>query len=119
MKKIMISATLLIGMMASAMVFSSFTTSKENIEVLNVQGDWRRVGSYYGYDDNGKRSDRDFIIWEKDGMCGAYYWTCYMSGNPDEVSSRPGGAVYTGKLMKNSEGKWYTTYCSRKWYISL
>ena len=119
MKKILISATLLIGMMASAMVFSSFTTPKENAKVLNVQGSWRRVASYYGYDDSGKRSEHDFIIWEKDGMCGAYYWTYYLSGDPDEVSKSLGGANYTGKLMTNSEGKWYATYAKKKWYISL
>lgn len=34
MKKLLVSASLLIGMMASAMVFSSFTTSNENESTL-------------------------------------------------------------------------------------
>lgn len=109
MKKVLISATMLIGMMASAMVFSSFTTSREDAEVLNtqisVQGDWREVGRYKGY--NGTKV-REFVIWEKAGMCGAYYWMTgsHVYKNPDEAS----GTKYSGQLRQNSEKQWYAAF---------
>ncbi|MBR1800421.1 MAG: hypothetical protein IJ767_02855 [Bacteroidaceae bacterium] len=126
MKKVLISATLLIGMVASAVVFSSFTTPKENSEVLDtqisVQGDWREVGRYKGYDANGRSSSWDFVIWEKEGMCGAYYWTYnnLITGvyNPDQVSEdkhqRRGG-----KLMQNSEKKWYASLDGKQYFINF
>lgn len=121
MKKVLISATLLIGMMASVMVFSSFTTSRENVNVLdskvNVQGDWRRVGTYKGYDASGKAPTYSFTIWEQDGMCGSYYWVYYMDINPDECFKYK--KEFTGKLMKDSEGRWYAALYGDKYYISL
>ena len=120
MKKVLISATLLIGMMASAMVFSSFTTPKENVKVLTSQTNlreegWRRVGIYIGKTDNGGESVR-FSVWEKEGMCGAYYWTTNESTekNPDEAFKK-----YTGKLMLSSDKKWYAAYNGKKYYIDL
>ena len=119
MKKVLISATLLIGMMASAMVFSSFTTPKENVEVLNnqvsAQDDWREVGRYSGYID-GKQTTTRFIIWEKQGMCGSYYWT--VCG---DIYDRPDNAKSgrTGKLMLDGKKNWYASLDGIIYYIHL
>ena len=120
----MISATLLIGMMASVMVFSSFVTPKENAEVLSsqvsAQDDWKEVGRYYGYDANGKRSMQQFIVWEKQGMCGAYYWTYMCQGwvyNPDQINGDRSKA--SGQLRQNSEKKWYASYDGTQYFINF
>lgn len=104
MKKTFISVAMLIGMIASAMAFSSFTEPKKNVEIQTVlnsaQDGWREVGRYEGLCfQNGKF--KNFIIWEKQGLCGAYYWTERTNPpkNPDQVLS--------GQLRKNSDGKWY------------
>jgi len=120
MKKSLISATLLIGMIASAM---AFTTSKENAEVLDTQisaqDDWREVGRYTGYDANGKKSTYEFIVWEKQGMCGAYYWTYMNQGwvyNPDNAN-RTGRS--SGQLRQNSEKKWYASLNGTQYFIDF
>ena len=109
MKKVLITATLLIGMMASAMVFSSFTTPKLQNEALtsqvNAQEDWKMVGEYKGYKDGDSRPTF-FKIWEKQGMCGAYYWVIDNGyANPDKAS-----VGYSGQLRQNREKQWYASW---------
>lgn len=108
MKKSLISATLLIGMIASAMVFSSFTTSKESEEILttqiSVQDGWTKVGRYKGYKEGDSRP-KLFTIWEKKSMCGSYYWT--VDNNED---ADPDKAYKSGQLRQNSEKQWYAAF---------
>ena len=118
MKKLLISATLLIGMMASAMVFSSFTTPKEQDETftsqVNVQDGWKEVGRYTGYcEENG--ATKKFIIWEKSGMCGAYYWVILSTNGVQDPDQAVSGN--TGQLRQNSEKKWYAAYDSKIYII--
>ena len=112
MKKVLISATMLIGMMASAMVFSSFTMPKENVNVLmsqnSVPNGWKEVGRYKGYRNGDDKDYLTFIIWEKPDMCGAYYWT-----TGPNASEGPDGPIHkkcTGQLRQNSVKQWYAAY---------
>lgn len=124
MKKLFIAATLLIGMVAGAMVLSSFSEPKVVEEIAcsrtELNDGWRVVGTYVGrYYFNGKISDTcTFVIWEKEGMCNAYYWVVNNDPkkNPDQVD-----ATSTGALRKNSENKWcaafhYKTYIIEEFY---
>lgn len=124
-KKIFVTAALFIGMIAGAMVFSSFDTPKQKVskEFSSItKGDgWNMVGSYFGYDREGNKSSFPFVIWEKAGMCNAYYWTYdhYTCGpiDPDRVKSIK--IEDTGALRKNSEGKWYAAHQGTNWFIDF
>ncbi len=121
MKKILITMAVLTGMVAGAMVFSSFVAPKTNDETvcsqINSNDGWRRVGEYMGYKVNSRDTKR-FIIWEKDGMCNAYYWVEWSSGtgihsnemNPEKTGNE------TGALRQNSDKEWYAA-CSGFIYI--
>lgn len=120
MKKLFIAASLLIGMIAGAMVLSSFSEPKENdnnacMEITMADG-WTRVGQYQGVSKDNKT--HEFVIWEKEGMCNSYYWVDrHNQGykNPDEVTSDTGKGV----LRKNSEGKWYAAYIGVQYFIDF
>lgn len=117
MKKLFIAASLIIGMIAGAMVLSSFSEPKqgernESTEITMADG-WTRVGVYYGYDMDGDRSYYKFTIWEKEGMCNSYYWVYNSDKNPDETRST------TGVLRQNSEKKWYAALYGKNYYIDF
>ena len=124
MKKLFIAASLIIGMIAGVMVLSSFSEPKQEIkkcEKFSITDGWRKVGTCKGKcEDCYTISTETFHIWEKDGMCNAYYWVIpYQGGvsddlNPDEVPS-----FYTGALRKNNDGKWYALYNGSKYYIDF
>ena len=122
MKKLFIAATLLIVMVAGAMVLSSFSEPKENLKNESVQittnDDWNRIGEYYGYDRDGKRSWYSFVIWQKEGTCGAYYWTYAWDVDPDYMKLN-GDKNRTGELRKNSEGKWYAALDGTNYFIDF
>lgn len=117
MKKLFIAATLLIVMVASAMVLSSFSEPKEDVKNESVQitmnDGWTEVGEYTG-------SARDggtvrFVIWEKEGMCNQYYWVLagvYVK-NPDETE------YIHGVLRQNRDGEWYAAYNGKNYYIDF
>lgn len=122
MKKILITMAVLTGMVAGAMVFSSFATPKTNDETvcsqINSNDGWRKVGTYTGTSDDGKT--RKFHIWEKDGMCNAYYWVCSdqcSEYNPDEIAEHCNAP--TGTLRKNSEGRWYCALYGTNYFIDF
>lgn len=101
-----------IGMMGGAMVFSSFVAPKTNDETvcsqIDVNDGWREVGVYFGRGQYYGHESR-FRIWEKDGMCNAYYWVYQNTANdqdkdPDKTSC-PKGA-----LRQNSNKEWYAAY---------
>lgn len=122
MKKVLITMAVLASMVAGAMVFSSFAAPKQKMSKecpsITIDEGWNKVGSYYGYNKEGKKSDWCFVVWEKAGMCNAYYWTydSYVGGpyDPDKV---PNGD--TGALRKNSEGKWYAARYGENWFIDF
>lgn len=114
---------ILTGMVASSMVFSSFAAPKDernNTYVkITVKDGWRMVGIY-----EGKSADnwtQQFVIWEKEGMCNAYYWVEKWGSdlknqkNPDESES----FVNKGILRQNSEKKWYAAYNGRNYFIDF
>ena len=124
MKKILITMAVLTGMVAGAMVFSSFTAPKNNDETvcsqISMNDGWRRVGKYTGKSDDGQYLK--FTIWEKEGSCNAYYWVVDCQGvngvllgesNPDETRCD------TGAVRKNSEGRWYCAYGGRNYFIDF
>lgn len=104
----------LTGMVAGAMVFSSFVISKGSKTVVTTNygtsnKDWRTIGIYYGYCDDCYYKRVELKIWEKEGTCGAYYWVYNDTSNswdknPDETSSN-----YSGALRKNSNNQWYAS----------
>ena len=55
-------------------------------------------------------------------MCGAYYWTYnnVVSGvyNPDQVSENKRDRR-GGKLMQNSEKKWYASLDGKQYFINF
>lgn len=130
MKKILISATLLIGMIASAVVFSSFTTPKEN-ETMNenlneVGATWRRIGRYKGvYWVTGSRGSVSgwayFTIWANgDNKAENMRWV-YDGGGENEYV-RPDGKnpsetrCATGYLRYYKVGAAYRYYCEYQDY---
>lgn len=123
MKKLFIAATLLIGMVAGAMVLSSFVAPKANDKTecsqITMNDGWRRVGVYYGYDRDGKQSAFTFMIWQKEGMCGAYYWTYSLDAKYDPDSAWKVNERFTGELRKNSEGKWYAALDGKNYFIDF
>lgn len=123
MKKILITMAVLTNMVAGALVFSSFAAPKTNDETvcsqINANDGWRQVGKYQGraeYRDGSSRDILTFVVWEKDGLCNAYYWVVANSGNynPDEAARN---YVSTGALRKNSEGRWYAACSSLIYYL--
>lgn len=125
MKKLFIAASLLIGMIAGAMVLSSFSEPKEegNKDCMGIcvkDDGWRRVGSYEGKTEDGNNKLL-FVIWEKEGMCNSYYWTTgssYSSENPDwHIEHKMGGA--TGALRQNRDGYWYAAYQGKNYFIDF
>ena len=123
MKKVLFTMVMLTSMVAGTMVFSSFTASKTNDETvcsqISMNDGWRNVGEYYGYDRNGHRSTYTFIIWEKEGVCGSFYWTYTgYSGDPDKLKER-GHSECTGQLRQNSEKKWYAAYNGTNYFIDF
>lgn len=123
MKKLFIAASLIIGMIAGAMVLSSFSEPKQEIkkcEKFSITDGWRKVGTCKGEcEDCTNKISVTFHIWEKDGMCNAYYWVFpgiigYDKLNPDEVDSN-----FTGALRQNNDGKWYAMYDGKKYYIDF
>jgi len=113
MKKIIITTITLITILCGALVFSSFTTMRESLNVTNVKSSdngWRKVGKYRGYPEGSSNPNNYslFMIWEKEGTCGSYYWVYndtsngWDTKNPDEVTYTP-----TGALRKNSHNQWY------------
>ncbi len=124
MKKVLITMAVLTGMMAGGMVLSSFTAPKTNDKTvcsqINVNDEWREVGRYYGYDKDGNRSTYKFVIWEKSGMCGAYYWTYANQGwiyNPDNVNDDSWKS--SGQLRQNTEKKWYASLDGTIYFIDF
>jgi len=122
MKKLFIAASLIIGMIAGAMVLSSFSEPKEELNEdcieITMADDWTYVGEYVGRtsDDETHR----FKIWEKEGMCNSYYWVAkseyYDNGwinNPDETRCQ------TGVLRRNNEGRWYCAYRGDNYFIDF
>lgn len=120
MKKVLITMAVLTGMVAGGMVLSSFMAPKTNDEIeysqISVNDGWRMVGVYTGKAD-GIRDSEQFVVWEKDGMCNAYYWVLKDSTghdkNPDETNSS------TGALRKDREGRWYCAYYGNNYYIDF
>ena len=122
MKKVLITMAVLTSMVAGGMVFSSFAAPKTNDKSahtqINANNGWRKVGVYFGQTDNGKYG-HNFAIWEKDGMCNAYYWVDWSCDpiqgnlNPDETRCS------TGALRKNSEGRWYCAQDGYNYYINF
>lgn len=123
MKKLLIAASLLIGMIAGAMVLSSFSEPKEMdyktcTEITMTDG-WTYVGEYVGTTRDGVT--HRFKIWEKEGMCNSFYWVAYSKSyviqnwslNPDETN------FPSGVLRRNSEGKWYCAYNGDNYYIDF
>ena len=121
MKKLFIAASLIIGMIAGAMVLSSFSEPKENdnnacMEITMADG-WTRVGQYQGVSKDYK--SETFIIWEKEGMCNSYYWTsgCYKGADPDWHWDNDPSNV--GALRKNRDGEWYAAYDGKNYFIDF
>ena len=119
MKKLFIAASLIIGMIAGAMVLSSFSEPKqdgknESTEITMSDG-WTRIGQYTGVTNDNKT--QTFIIWEKEGMCNAYYWTLSSWGSttPDNVTT----PSCHGVLRQNSEKKWYAAYDGKNYFIDF
>jgi len=109
----------LTGLVAGGMVFSSFTAPRTNDETvssqINANDDWTRIGDYYGYDRDGKKSDKQFTIWEKKNACNSYYWVYNDSSTtPDKRDS-----YYTGVLRQNSEKKWYAALAGTNYFIDF
>ena len=123
MKKLFIAASLLIGMIAGAMVLSSFSEPKEEINKdcmgICVKDDgWRRVGEYEGKTEDGKSTT--FIIWEKEGMCNAYYWVAYhYNAEPHRENPDKAPAAATGALRQNRDGYWYAAYQGKNYFIDF
>ena len=116
MKKVLITMALLTGMVAGGVLFSSFATLKTNDETIcsiNTNDDWTYIGSYYGYDRNGKRSVSTFTIWERKNACNAYYWVYANDKNPDETRNS------NGVLRQNSEKKWYAALDGTNYFIDF
>jgi len=110
----------LTGMVAGAMVFSSFVVPKTNDETvcsqINANDGWRQVGEYTGYLEGSQTVSLTFVIWEKDGLCNAYYWVIKNSQrnkNPDETDCE------TGALRKNREGQWYAAFRGQIYFINF
>lgn len=105
MKKLLIVASMLTGMVAGAMVLSSFSEPKEmkigTCKEITMADDWTLVGKYYGKDANGKQSGAMFTIWQKEGMCNQYYWVYSDDKTPDKTTAAH------GVLRQNKEGNWY------------
>lgn len=121
MKKLLIAASLLIGMIAGAMVLSSFSEPQREIrkekEQITMNERWTKIGEYKG---KGPSSYETFVIWQKEGMCNSYYWVnvlhdyrdcCYT--NPDEACST------TGVLMKDRDDNWYAALYGDKYIIDF
>ena len=121
MKKLFIAASLIIGMIASAMVLSSFSEPKENetvgCSIVIADNGWREVGVYEGCYDRGDGKEKCdyFIIWEKEGMCGAYYWT--IVSNPHEDPDYYRNTGYSGGLRQNSDKQWVVAYEGRLYIL--
>lgn len=130
MKKILISATLLIGMMASTVLFCSFTTPNEN-ETMNenlneVGATWRRIGRYKGiYQIMGSRGSEYgmayFTIWANDNNKAENMRWVYDGGGENEYV-RPDGKnpsetrCATGYLKSIKVGAAYRYYCEYQGY---
>ena len=90
MKKLLISATLIIGMIAGAMVLSSFTQQNKEETVLEMTSSpvWKgtayRNGAYgkneYIFNDSGNKR---ITVYPSDNSCGSYY--AIVDGDRDEV----------------------------------
>jgi len=113
----MITLAVLTGMVAGAMVFSSFAAPTTNDEIvcsqISANDEWTYIGSYHGYDRNGKESVYQFKIWEKKNACNAYYWVYGCSSNPDETDCD------NGVLRQNSEKKWYAAHDGNNYFIDF
>ena len=114
----------LTGMVAGGMVLSSFVTPKTSNKTMCseicMSDGWRKVGTFTGKTEpepGYKSRTEGFVIWEKDGMCNAYYWVArdwnYADKNPDETTQQ------TGALRKNSAGRWYAAYYGNIYYIDF
>lgn len=121
MKKLFIAASLIIGMVASAMVLSSFSEPKEmkndSCTEITMADGWTKVGDYRGKTRD-ERKSAQFRIWEKEGMCNQYYWVLYDGSengyeNPDETQSS------SGVLRQNRDGEWYAAYYGENYYIDF
>lgn len=100
----------LTGMVAGAMVFSSFAvpTHKESTDCseVTIKDGWREVGVFIGTCKDCYYSQK-FRIWETRDACSSYYWVCNYSNiddeeflkNPDETR------CYHGALRQR-DGKW-------------
>lgn len=82
MKKVLISATLLIGMMAGALVFSSFTKANEQDETtfsqINAQGNEKyeevtTVSGVYINIKSGQKKGFSKTLYKGINTCGEYY----------------------------------------------
>lgn len=118
MKKLLIVASMLTGMVAGAMVLSSFSEPKEmkigTCKEITMADDWTLVGKYYGKDANGMQSGYMFNIWQKEGMCNQYYW---VYGNDTNTPDKTTAAH--GVLRQNKEGKWYVAYNGTNYFIDF
>lgn len=121
MKKVLITMAVLTGMMAGAMVFSSFAAPETNEEAvcsqISANDEWTYIGSYYGYNRDGDKSEYQFCIWEKKNACNAYYWVyAAPSYNPDQAASQ---GSKNGVLRQNSEKKWYCALNGTNYFIDF
>lgn len=74
MKKVIISATLLIVMVAGAMVLSSFTMSSKVIEYSQITVTVPTYWEGYAGEDIGTPGKSIYIkVYQSDGMCNSYY----------------------------------------------
>ncbi|MBQ6084382.1 MAG: hypothetical protein IJK92_08555 [Bacteroidales bacterium] len=118
MKKLFIAASLIIGMIAGAMVLSSFSEPKEELNEdcieITMADDWTYVGDYVGRTSDDKT--QRFRIWEKEGMCNSYYWVSKCDNsrlNPDITSCTK------GVLRQNRDGYWYAAFCGDNYFIDF
>lgn len=113
MKKIMISATLLIGLMASVMVFSSFTLSQPiaTSSVNNIQQAvyWRgkaytKIGFWL-----------ELKVYQSPNTCNDYYAVVI---DASQVSDKK-DAIGEKLVVKNNGKKYYVSWKDQEFYFEM
>lgn len=108
---------------SATFVLSSYKTNENNVptEELTAMSDdcdeYTYIGGYKGRTEDGQK--RDFVIFQKEGMCNSYYWVMDMHYLYTDYCRYIDKNYSRGVLMKDSEGRWYAAHTGNKYYIDL
>lgn len=121
MKKLFIAASLLIGMIAGAMVLSSFSEPKKNEKTTCLQLIFKTPTYWEGHArraNNPNAATLYIKVYQSEGQCNSYYAVTTDNGYEEQmwVKENPD---YVPRSSKIGQYKYYVTWHNQDYYFNM